>query len=56
MQSFIVYISRVSYISEIKTLKDRYKTRRDKLTQFKQKVKSNMEAQYAAIVKEVGNF
>lgn len=34
-------------------MKEKYKTRRAKLAEFKQKVKASMETQYAAIVKEV---
>ncbi|XP_060566471.1 protein OS-9-like [Ruditapes philippinarum] len=38
--------------TEIKTLKERYKNRRDKLTGIKNKVKSSMESQYESIIKE----
>ena len=53
MNAYIVHTIMSLMFSEIRTLKDKYKTRREKLSQFKKKVKANMEAQYAAIVKEV---
>lgn len=41
------------FFSEIKTLKERYRNRRDKLTDIKNRVKSSMETQYESIIKEV---
>ncbi|KAL4228768.1 Protein OS-9 [Mactra antiquata] len=38
--------------NEIKTLKERYKNRRDKLTDIKKRVRASMNEQYAQIVKE----
>ncbi|WAR04079.1 OS9-like protein [Mya arenaria] len=37
---------------EIRTLKEKYKSRRNRLTEFKKKVKSSMAQQYEAIIKE----
>ena len=43
-------------VSEIKSIKERYKSRREKLAALKQKVRSSMEQQFDDIFKEVSNL